>query len=161
MKRLLLLLVIGCAVAGGAAERVLDNSGNYMPLLDMPKEKLGTGLQDVISEIKASKISTPDAAITAVLKSADDKPHYMRDSRMGLRVKSLRRIGRDVTKFAKCSDFVWVVDAEMFGSELVQIFCVNARNGKVIRLFQEDTTPNHGLESTGAPPAAQAPETHP
>jgi len=31
----------------------------------------------------------------------------------------------------------------------------------VLKIMRENNTPNHGLESTGAPPAAGTPETHP
>jgi len=141
MKRLFLLVWIGCAVTAGAAEAVLDNSGNYIPLLDMPKEKLGAGLQKAVEKIKASKISTPEAAKVAALRSTDDKLEYMRDARTILRVKSLLRIGRDVPELGENSDFVWFVHADMLGTDL-EIFCVNASNGKVMRLFPEKTTPN-------------------
>jgi hypothetical protein len=151
MKMLMLLVWIGCAVTLGAAEPLLDDSGNYLPLLGMPKEKLSTGLQQSVEEITACKISSPDAAKVAALRSADDTSEYIRDARVIVRTKSVLRIGRDVPDFAKNSDFVWFVHAEMLGSGLVQVFCVNASTGKVIRLFPEKTTPNKTSEPSGAP----------
>ena len=60
MKILLLFILIGCTVTMGAAAPVLGDASNYISLLDMPKEKLETGLQQLVEEIKASKIPTPD-----------------------------------------------------------------------------------------------------
>ena len=137
MKILTLLLWIGYAITLGATERILGDPGEYLPLLDTPTDKLSTGLQAVVEEIKASKIPTPDAARATALHAADDSMAYMRDARSGVRTKSIRRVGRDIPDFAMRSDFVWFVHAEMLG-ELLQVFCVNANTGKVILLFPEN-----------------------
>ena len=137
MKIITLLLWIGYAVTLGATERMLGDPGDYLPLLDTPTDQLSTGLKTVVEEIKASKIPSPDAAKAAALRAADDVMAYMGDARSMVRTKSIRRIGRDIPDFAKRSDFVWFVHAEMLG-ELHQVFCVNANTGKVILLFPEN-----------------------
>ena len=138
MKILTLLLWISYAVTLGA-EQILGDPGDYLPLLDTPTDQHSTFLHKEIEEIKASKISSPAAAKVAALQAADDAMAYMRDARSMVRTKSIRRVGRDIPNFAKQSDFVWFVHAEMLG-ELLQVFCVNANTGEVILLFPENQT---------------------
>lgn len=126
----------------------LDDYGDFMPLLATPRARLSTALQEIVNEIKATKIPSPEAAEMAALTSAADVPEYMRDARMIVKVKSLRRIGREIPEFGRSSDFVWFVHAEMLGAGLVQVFCVNARTGKVIRLFPEKKALNEPSEAS-------------
>ncbi|MEI6808733.1 MAG: hypothetical protein WCN95_08420, partial [bacterium] len=114
-------------------------SGNYLALFDKQKEQLSLELQQIVNEVSSSKVPTPGAATGAAIRFAGDKPEYMRDGRLMMRVKELRRAGRDIPGFAHTSDFVWLVHAEIMKQhyELEQIFCVNANTGNVRTLFPD------------------------
>ncbi len=145
------IAILACGLP--AAEPVSDTSGNYLPLLDLPKEKLSTELQKAVQSVRASKVPSTDEAVRLVLRFADDKPAYMRDARTGLRARALLRVGREIAGFASASDFVWVLHAEMLGTGLMQVFYVSTSTGKVLTAFPE--VPNHAVEPTRAPEGAR------
>ncbi len=122
-------------------------SGNYLGVLDLPKEKLAPGLQPLLEAVKRSKVPSREAALGAVLRFSDDKPAYMRDARLQLGVEALYILGRQVLDFAPEGGFMWVVTARM-PSGLVQVFYVSASTGRVMTLFPD--SPNPTVQRTGA-----------
>jgi len=122
-----------------AAEPVFDSTGNYLPLLDRPMEKLSTELQKIVEAVKASKVPSQLEARQAVQRS-EQKGSYMFDARTLTRATAVIRIGRAVPGFASESDFIWVVQAEWQGVEgprVMQIYYVCASTGKVLPAFSE------------------------
>ena len=138
-----LILTCGCvmiATSIGFAMPPLDDSGNYLPLLDTPKEQLSSDLQKILNELSSTKVPTSLAAHGAALRFAGHESGYMLDARLMMRAKELRRAGRDIPGFAR-TDFVWFVHAEIMKQhyELLQIFCVNANTGAVLKLLPDET----------------------
>jgi hypothetical protein len=135
-----------------AAEPVPDTSGNYLHLLNLPKEKLSAELQEVVASVKGSKVPSKEEAVRLVLRFSDDKPTYMRDARISVRAKALFRLGRAVPGFAAASDFVWAVHVEMIDGGLMQVFYVSAGTGKVLPAFPEVS---NAVQPTRAPAGAR------
>ena len=135
------------------ARAVSDTSAGYLPLLDLPKERLSTASQKIVESVTASKVPSKEEALAVVLRFAADKADYMRRADMGMQVEALVRLGRDVPGFASASDCVWVVHTQMMDNRLMQVFYVSSSTGKVLTVFSED--PSQTVQRTGSSRSAQ------